>query len=160
VELRDTTPADLDFVMAAESDPEASAYVTVDPRERHEAVIADPNERHLIVSDGPNRLGYVILTGVEDRSRVIEVRRIVIAERGRGHGREALRLAVEMAFGELGAHRVWLDAVPHNERALRVYRGLGFVHEGVLRDAKLANGAYESLAIMSILEHEWRGSRG
>jgi RimJ/RimL family protein N-acetyltransferase len=50
--------------------------------------------------------------------------------------------------------------LPHNERALRVYRALGFVHEGVLREAQIVNGVHESLAIMSILEHEWAGPAG
>lgn len=155
VGLRPTTAADLDFVTAAESDPEASRFVTAEPRERHEATIADPNQEHLIVCEEEAGLGYVILRGLEDPNRVIEIRRIVIVERGRGVGRQALQLAVDRAFGRLGAHRVWLDVLPHNERALRVYRALGFVHEGVMREAHLANGAYESLAIMSVLEHEW-----
>jgi RimJ/RimL family protein N-acetyltransferase len=84
----------------------------------------------------------------------------VIADRGRGIGRRALRLVLDRAFGELGAHRVWLDVKPHNERALRAYRAVGFVHEGVLRDALLTDGAYESLAIMSVLEHEWAERAG
>ena len=160
MDLRDTTAADLAFVMAAEAHPEVSRFVTVEPRERHEATIADPNQRHLIVREGSESLGYAILRGVEDPNRVIEVRRIVIAERGRGLGREALRLVVDQAFRELGAHRVWLDVMPHNERALRVYRAVGFIHEGVMREAQLAHGVHESLAIMSILEHEWDGAPG
>jgi diamine N-acetyltransferase len=159
VELRQTTPDDLEFVMAAEADPEASSYVTVDSREQHEATIADPNQEHLIVSEGAEPLGHIVLRGLEDRHRVIEVRRIVIAEKGRGVGPVALRLAVDRCFREHGAHRVWLDVIPHNERALRVYRSLGFVHEGVLRDAQIVNGVHESLAIMSILEDEWDGAR-
>jgi diamine N-acetyltransferase len=159
VALRPTTAADLDFVLAAESDPEASRFVTAEPREAHEATIADPNQQHLIACEGEERLGYVMLCGVEDPNRVIEVRRIVIVERGRGLGREALRLVVDRAFRELGAHRVWLDVLPHNERALRAYQAVGFVHEGVMREAQLVNGVHESLAIMSILEHEWAERR-
>jgi diamine N-acetyltransferase len=155
VELRDTTPDDLDFVMAAEAEPDVAPFVTVESREQHESAIADPHQRHVIISVGSKRLGYAILRGAEDPNRAIEVRRIVVTERGRGLGREALRLVVDRAFRELGAHRVWLDVLPHNERALRAYRDVGFVHEGVMREAQLANGVYESLAIMSILEHEW-----
>jgi RimJ/RimL family protein N-acetyltransferase len=160
VELRPTTPDDLEFVMAAEADPEASSFVTVDSRELHEATIADPNQDHLIVTEGAESLGHVILRGIEDPNRVLEVRRIVIAEKGRGVGPVALRLAVDRCFREHGAHRVWLDVIPHNERALRVYRALGFVHEGVLREAQIVDGVHESLAIMSILEHEWDDAQG
>ena len=51
-------------------------------------------------------------------------------------------------------NEVWLDVKPHNERALGAYRAVGFVHEGVLRDALLTEGEWESLAIMSVLEHD------
>jgi diamine N-acetyltransferase len=159
VDLRLTTQADLDFVMAAEAEPEVSRFVTVESREAHEEAIADPNQRHLIVRKASEPLGYAILRGVEDPNRVIEVRRIAVTEPGRGLGREALRLVVDQAFRELGAHRVWLDVLPHNERALRAYRAVGFVHEGVMRETQLRNGVHESLAIMSILEHEWDGPR-
>jgi diamine N-acetyltransferase len=155
VELRDTTGADLDFVLGAESDPEASRYVTVETREQHEAIIADPNQRHLIVADGPSRLGYLVLRGVEDPHGNLEIRRIVIVDRGRGTGREALRMAVDLAFREHEPHRVWLDVLPQNERAIRAYLAVGFVHEGVLREAWRGEHGHESLAIMSILEREW-----
>jgi RimJ/RimL family protein N-acetyltransferase len=159
VELRPTTPTDLDFVMAAEADPEASPFVTANSREEHLEVIADRDQSHLIVDeDGP--VGFVLLQGLSSPHRNVEIRRIVIADRGRGIGRRALRLVLDRAFGELGAHRVWLDVKPHNERALRAYRAVGFVHEGVLRDALLTDGAYESLAIMSVLEHEWAERAG
>ena len=53
-----------------------------------------------------------------------------MTEKGRGHGRAALRLAIELAFEEHGAHRLWLDVKPHNERARALYRSAGFVEEG------------------------------
>jgi RimJ/RimL family protein N-acetyltransferase len=63
---------------------------------------------------------------------------------------------LDHAFGTLAAHRVWLDVKVGNERARRAYASVGFVDEGVLRDALRADGGYESLAVMSILDHEWR----
>ena len=78
-----------------------------------------------------------------------------VAARGRGLGREALELVLDHAFGELGAHRVWLDVKVDNERARRACAAAGFVDEGVLRDALLTGGRVESLAVLSILEHEW-----
>jgi hypothetical protein len=53
------------------------------------------------------------------------------------------------------------SATPPPERAApeaqRAYRAVGFVPEGVLRDAVLTNGEYESLIVMSTLEGEWAG---
>ena len=158
VGLRPTTAADLDFVMTAESDPEATPYVTVWSRSEHEHAIADSDQSHLLIHDGGEPVGFILLAGLDGRHRNLELRRIVV-RRGRGLGRQALALVLDHCFRELGAHRVWLDVKPHNERALRAYRALGFVHEGVLRDAELSDGKWESLAIMSALEHEWAGRR-
>jgi RimJ/RimL family protein N-acetyltransferase len=157
--LRPTGAPDLEFVRALESDPEASPFVSVWTREQHDHAIADPDQAHLVIGDGEEVVGFVLLAGLESAHRSVELRRIVVAPRGRGLGREALARVLDHAFGELGAHRVWLDVKPHNERALRAYRAVGFVHEGVLRDALLTEGEWESLAIMSVLEHEWRERR-
>ncbi len=78
-----------------------------------------------------------------------------MATKGEGLGREALELVLAHAFGELGAHRVWLEVKVDNERARRAYAAVGFVDEGVLRDALLTGGSFESLVVMSMLEHEW-----
>jgi diamine N-acetyltransferase len=153
--LRATDARDLEFAMAAESDPEASPFVTVWSLPQHERAIEDPDQAHLMVCDGDEPVGFVLLAGLESPHRNVELRRIVVVSPGRGVGREALGLVLDHAFGDLGAHRVWLDVKPHNERAARAYRAVGFVHEGVLREALLTDGAWESLAIMSVLEHEW-----
>lgn len=61
---------------------------------------------------------------------------------------------LDHAFNELAAHRLWLDVKVANERAQRAYQRAGFVREGVLRDALLTNGNFESLIVMSMLRHE------
>jgi diamine N-acetyltransferase len=154
--LRPTTEDDLDFVLATETDPDVSRWVTAQSREHHLEVIGSPNEEHLVFTDADGRpVGYVILTGLRDINSSIEVRRIAVTERGRGIGREALRLVVDRCFDEHGAHRVWLDVKPGNERARRVYSGLGFVYEGTLRDAIRDGDGWDALELMSVLEDEW-----
>ena len=98
----------------------------------------------------------MLLAGLASPNRAIELRRIVVSEPGRRLGRTALALVLDHAFTLLDAHRVWLDVMVHNERARRAYRAVGFVEEGVLRDALLGDGGYESLVVMSILAGEWR----
>ena len=65
-----------------------------------------------------------------------------------------MRLVIDLAFGELGAHRLWLDVKDFNERAIALYRSEGFVEEGRKRECVLVDGRYESLVLMSMLEHE------
>jgi RimJ/RimL family protein N-acetyltransferase len=54
------------------------------------------------------------------------VKRIAIADKSRGLGREALGWFVRHAFEELDAPHVWLTVYRDNERAQRSYRALGF----------------------------------
>ena len=132
----------------------AAPWIVRWSRERHERAIVDLDEAHLLVCDGEQPVGFVLLAGLTNENRSVELGRIVIEPAGRGLGRAALRLVLDRAFGELGAHRVWLDVKVDNARARRAYEAVGFVEEGVLRDALLTDGRYESLAVMSVLAHE------
>jgi N-acetyltransferase len=53
---------------------------------------------------------------------------------GKQLGREALELEIGYLFDELGLHRIGLSVVAHNDRAIWMYKSLGFVVEGVERD--------------------------
>ena len=44
---------------------------------------------------------------------------------------------LDWAFGPLGAHRVELEVLAGNDRAIRCYVACGFRHEGVRREAEL-----------------------
>ncbi len=161
--LRDATPNDLDFIVAQEARPEFAAFIFNWGHARHAANLADPDKRYLIAEEDSDRLlGYVILAGLANGNRGVELTRIVAAEPGRGHGRAIMAAAMDLIFGDLGAHRLWLDVFPENARARHLYGSLGFVEEGVLRDAVRADGAYRSLVIMSMLapEHRRRRAQG
>ena len=157
VKLRPTTHDDLDFVVALEHSAENRRFVNVWSRDQHLAALSSEDLRHLIVesADG-KRAGYVILAGLLDPNRSIEFRRIVIGDKQRGFGKEALRLVKMMAFDELSAHRLWLDVKEDNLRARHVYKSQGFSIEGVMRECLKADEGYESLVLMAILEAEYR----
>jgi RimJ/RimL family protein N-acetyltransferase len=53
---------------------------------------------------------------------------------GKHLGREALELQLDYLQRELGLHRIGLSVVAHNDRAIWMYKSLGFVVEGVERD--------------------------
>lgn len=83
--------------------------------------------------------------------------RILIGPRGRdrGLGTEATRLILGHAFEELGLHRVSLEVFAFNPRAQRAYEKVGFVTEGVRRDALRFDGEWVDSVLMSVLDHEW-----
>ncbi len=80
----------------------------------------------------------------------------VAALRGNGLGREITRLVLDWAFGPLGAHRVELEVLASNLRAIRCYAACGFRHEGVHRDAELYPGGWKDFHYMGILQGEYQ----
>ena len=87
--------------------------------------------------------------------RSIEIMRIVVRTPGRGLGRQILEEVIRIAFEELSAHRLWLDVFEHNARAHHLYKSLGFVEEGVLREAVYRDGKHYSQILMSLLDREY-----
>ena len=155
IRLQKTTPEDITVVMEMENHADNRQFVTQNTMERHLAIIAGTDEEHLNVMDENNKIiGYVILVGLENPNKTIELRRLVIAEKGKGYGREALRLIKKYCFDQLGAHRLYLDVVEDNLRAQNLYRSEGFVLEGLLREAHKTDNGYKNLLMLSILEHE------
>jgi len=78
----------------------------------------------------------------------------VAALRGRGLGREVTRLVLAWAFGVLGVHRVELQAVASNSRAINCYLACGFRQEGVRREAELYPDGWKDFIMMGILRSE------
>ena len=89
------------------------------------------------------------------------VKRIAVASPEKGVGTPLLTGAVDFAFLETNAHRLWLDVVSGNLRAQTVYHKVGFIQEGVLREAALMpDGSRSDFFLMSILRPEWAARRG
>ncbi len=74
---------------------------------------------------------------------------------GQGIGDEALRLALNFAFNELNLHRVQLTVFAYNERAIALYEKLGFVREGVYREALHRDGQRHDMVLYGLLRREW-----
>ncbi len=75
--------------------------------------------------------------------------------RGRGLGRQVTRLILDWAFGDLGAHRVELEVLAANHRAIRCYLACGFRQEGVRREAELYPDGWQDFIEMAVLASEY-----
>jgi ribosomal protein S18 acetylase RimI-like enzyme len=75
---------------------------------------------------------------------------IVPEYRERGIGRLLMERVIEEAW-KRGITRVELTVRADNERAAALYRALGFVDEGVRRNAFLVDGRYYDLRSMALL---------
>ena len=161
VRLRPTMLSDLDFVTSVETDTQNLPFITPWERTQHEGAVRFPDFRHFIVEAGSGypSAGFVILQGCRNPHGSVELKRVVLQQKGQGLGRECVRQLKRMAFRDLRAHRFWLDVKQLNTRALALYQSEGFVEEGRLRESVRVtiNGAdgYDSLIVMSMLDREY-----
>lgn len=155
--LRKTTLDDLSFVINAETNLENKPFVGQWTVTHHEDSLNDPDIRHLIIEeiDTKTSVGYVILAGLTNKNKALELMRIVVTEKNKGYGRQALEMIKKTAFEELKFHRLWLDVKEHNILAKQLYEKVGFIEEGLLRDCVLVDNNYESLFVLSILEQDY-----
>lgn len=156
--LRPVGPGDIDFIIEQETHPDNIDFINSWSRKKHLACLEDSNHAHFIVERIKDRrpVGFAILIGLNDPSGNLEFMRLAISEKGRGYGRQVMRLAKRFAFEQTEVHRLWLDVIDYNDRAYRLYESEGFIKEGVLREAAYYNGRRSSLIIMSILRSEYR----
>lgn len=155
--LRQAKEKDLAYIVAVEYAPENAKFVIPYPAEQHRETLCAKDAVHLIVetADGKEKIGFLMIAGLDNPFKEIEFTRIIMDVKGKGYGRETLRLLKSWAFDDLKYHRAWLDCKEHNARALHLYKSEGFVEEGLIRETILTDGVYESLVILGILDREY-----
>jgi RimJ/RimL family protein N-acetyltransferase len=157
LKLRETLEGDLPEVMAIEGDPDVSPWITVWPADRHRRALSEPDEAHMIFSRSGRTVGFLLLAGLGAADESVELRRIALSRRGAGLGAGALDLALGYAFDVLNSRRVWLDVLPGNVRALRLYDRAGFADDGPAPHRHLLpDGSSLPLRLMSITETDFR----
>jgi RimJ/RimL family protein N-acetyltransferase len=75
---------------------------------------------------------------------------------GKGYAFLAYKVFIPFLFSEYSLHKISLEVLGDNTRAIRLYEKLGFVYEGTKRDEVLKQNTYVNSNIMSILNHEWK----
>jgi len=104
--------------------------------------------------------GEIVLNDLDEDVRSAGLRLSMRpAYRGRGYGTEAIELVLGFAFDGLGLHRVELDVLSINTRAMSLYENIGFRVEGRRRDAYRDGAGWCDALVMSMLEDEYRAGR-
>jgi ribosomal protein S18 acetylase RimI-like enzyme len=147
VQLRPSREADIDFVLRLERDPENSPFVASWSREQHLGVITggQPGRAHWIieapgVAPAPGSgerqparaVGYLISYDLRASGHGMHIKRMVVAEKNQGIGRQALEQFVRSGAGggrgggDGEGGFIWLDVMAENHRAQAAYRAAGF----------------------------------
>ena len=170
VTLRPITVRDAEAMFAGLSDEEAMELTgtqrtfTLEQVRAFCARVAEADDRldyAVTLPDDPGYKGEVVLNSIDwdNRSAGFRIALSGPENRGKGYGTEATGLILAHAFDTLRLHRVELEVYDFNPRAQHVYKKLGFVQEGVLRDTLLWKGEYRSAIKMSLLGPDYRARR-
>jgi diamine N-acetyltransferase len=131
VRLRPATPDDIGFILATERRPGYEPLVGRFAEDVHRANLADDNWLYVIgLDDAGSPQGFAILQDRNKRDGSAFLRRIAVAQAGRGFGRPFLTALIDWVFTDTAVNRFWLSVRDGNTRARHVYASLGLVHEG------------------------------
>ncbi|MDN4620299.1 GNAT family protein [Paenibacillus sp. PsM32] len=78
---------------------------------------------------------------------------------GKGLVTSALRVLIDYALIELNLHRVEIRCATGNHRSRAVPQRLGFILEGIIREAELLPIGYVDHAVYGMLQQEWKLKR-
>ncbi len=123
--LRAATTDELPLFHAMEQDADTSPYILKTSLEQHGRAHACGDIVYLAILDRGELAGYFILA-LDDDGHSVELRRIVIADKGRGVGQRAMRALEPFCRDRLQRERIWLDVYDFNHRGRHVYESLGY----------------------------------
>ena len=130
-------------------------------RERFERMQADPfTETWRIDTVEGRPVGQIELVEIHPLQRRAEMH-LLVGEKdvwGRGYGARAVRRLLGHAFDDLGLRRVFAMADEDNVRVIHLFESCGFGREGLLRRHRLRHGRPVDMAMMGILEDEYRAA--
>lgn len=170
--LRLPTESDLDDVHAWMSDPEVARYQLYEPRTREQVAthLAEVSAARVLAKDD-DYLQLAIALPEVDRERVIGSIYLPIksvadltaeigwalarAYQGQGYAFEAASAVLDLAFGDLGMHRVYAELDPRNGASVTLCERLGMRHEAHHVDHMMFKGAWADTGIYAILDWEW-----
>jgi RimJ/RimL family protein N-acetyltransferase len=75
-------------------------------------------------------------------------------KQGKGYGRDALFTLISHGFMNLGFNSIWGESFEGNP-AMRMFKELGFMHEGIKREAYFREGKFIDAHLFSVLHSEW-----
>ena len=135
-------------------------FFTLEAQQRGLARLREANDLvdfGIFLEAGDELVGRIQLTGISPAPFENAHLGYFVSERhnGRGYATEAIRQAVDAAFGELALHRVQAAVIPDNGASIRVLEKSGFREEGRARRYLQIAGVWEDHKLYAVTAEEW-----
>ncbi|KAF8073853.1 acyl-CoA N-acyltransferase [Lyophyllum atratum] len=158
--------SDQDNLLALYNDPRVVTYITEGPviplsADRFDKIrpmITDSVMFCIVEAlDGGAFIGFSAILPVNEHKIRNATFGIAIMPKfwSKGYGWEIGNFMVDHAFHHLASHRVSLTVFEGNDRAIGLYKRIGFVEEGRTRKLVWIDGGWRDLIHMGILDDEW-----
>ncbi len=143
--------------MMGMSQEDAQEFCRVSAENQSKKDRGDYQDIHYAIADEQDEyLGTISLKNIDwvsgSAEYAISTRKCV---HGKGTAKEATGLMLQKGFKELGLHRIYLNVLSDNIRAVRFYEKCGFVYEGEFREHIRLEGTLKSLKWFGMLEDEF-----
>lgn len=163
VRLEPAGPEHLDGLWPLYDGGEDDPFVAL-TREQARAGLARAREREdradwaIVRREDGAVVGEAVLMDLDEDASSMSYRIALVGPEvfNRGYGTESTRLVRDFAFGALGLHRLALEVNSFNAAAIAVYTKLGFVLEGVRREAVRHAGEWHDVHDMALVEGDPR----
>lgn len=114
------------------------------------------SERYLIFCVDGERVGFTKFRPIDKvNMNVVLGADIHKDHRGKGYAKQMWHLMLEHSFVDLGMHRASLITAEYNEKAIHVYKKLGFVEEGRNVELLHRDGKFYDAICMYVLDRDW-----
>jgi UDP-4-amino-4,6-dideoxy-N-acetyl-beta-L-altrosamine N-acetyltransferase len=169
IDLRPVQPDDGERLFRWRREPEVDRWMSDLPAhsfEEHQlwfdGFLADPDRRGWIITHDAAPAGFLTLTGLQSRHRRADWGWYIgeAHARGRGAGRAAQALGLDVAFDGLGLEKVCAEVLADNDTALKAQAVAGFRREGYRRRHVFKDGDFHDVVLLAIFADEWRERRG
>jgi RimJ/RimL family protein N-acetyltransferase len=107
-------------------------------------------------------IGHIELVGINNERGTASICRVFVdpSWRGRGACQGMVRKILKIGFDDYDLHRIELRVYDFNLEAISCYQKVGFLREGLLREAQREGDQYWNVVLMGILKKEWQMSCG
>lgn len=154
---------DLAFVHQLDNNASVMRYWFEEPymafvelAELYDKHIHDQSERRFVVATNGVKVGLVELVEIDHIHRRAEFQIIISpSHQGNGYASRAANLAMEYAFNVLNLYKLYLIVDKDNEKAIHIYKKIGFQIEAELLDEFFINGEYRSAIRMCMFQNRY-----